>query len=529
MQLFPPPFVPPEVDDILRGMPSNTDYDAWLDPAVQQRVFQCVEAESNLRHTYTEAVNIEAVHTDTEHYYKYKGVKKDTWPSPSRFNDGKLFPPFEANTIAEKLSKIKNKDSVWFERKSDDILKTWKQIAIDGRAKHAFFDMKIQQPDVEIPAMIPEAVDVNAPASVLPKFFKRVDPTPAFYRCMANILRDFVIWATEVTLYDEDWEIVGQADLILQDRLTGELVIADWKNCGTSNLGDVTKSFGKMGCHVSTAHLPATKLNKYLVQTTIYRKMAKRRTHGEWPPFAKRVILYNFNPDTPNEYETYDRPSLDLKLFFQRLPWRDADPEHFNYSILPTLVPRYAMDPVSARPCRTKRVCIKPGMWCDPNVAWVGRQYPSINAKKEANEKIDEAIEAGDIDMANEIYEGYDAQRTRYTLKNSPYHHPWYWKSGTDPDPPGCNAYYEWWLLNNRKALLKLPEYVGKSIACWCGPMEKGCHADIFTFYLRAWERGDWRPDLSEAALFPDKPVKSTKKTRQKKNKAVVPDDDDPF
>src|SRR6185503_7473964 len=227
--------------------------------------------------------------------------------------------------------------------------------------------------------------------------------------------------------------------------------------------------------HVSTAHLPATKLNKYLVQTTIYRKMAKRRTHGEWPPFAKRVILYNFNPNTPNLYETYDRPSLDLKLFFKRLPWRDNDPEHSNYSILPTIVPRYMMGPPKPSGIsKTERVTIKPGMWRDPNVAWVGRQYPSVNAKKEANEKIDAALEAGNVDLANEIYEAFDGQRTRYTLKNSPFHHPWWWKNGTDPDPPGCNSYYEWWLLNNRKALLMLPQYVGKKIACWCKENEKG-------------------------------------------------------
>lgn len=505
--LFIEPHVPPEVDAILADLPADGDVLNWRDPAVHQRVLQCVEAETRQKHTYKEAVNIEAIHTRTAHYYKFKGQKVH-WMSPSRFNDGKTFPKFDSAAIADRLSKTKNTTSQWHGVTTEAILGKWDKARNDGAAKHAFMDMKLQNPDAEIPANIPEAMD----GLELPTFMKRVDPTPAFYRCLANILRHFVIWDTEVTLYDEEWEVVGQADLILQDRVTGLLIIADWKHCATPDLGDVTKAYGKTGCHVSTAHLPDTKLNHYLFQTSLYRKMAKRRTHGEWPPFAKRVILYNFNPKTPDLYEVYDEPNLDLTAFLHRLPWRDNDPAHSDYSVLSTVVPRY-MGP--DRPCKTARITIGPGMWREPDVVWVGRQYPSTKAattaREDAARQMEAALMEGNVSAALAVYDEHEAKKERYTLRNSPYHHPWYWMSGKDPDPPGCKSYYEWWLLNNRKALLTLPEYVGKRIACWCKETDTVCHADILTRYVRAYERGDWRPDLSHAALFPGEPMKKPK------------------
>lgn len=520
--LFMEPFVPPEVDAILNDLPTEGDVLSWRDPAVHQRVLQCVEAETRHKHTYSEAVNIEAVHTRTAHYYKFKGHKVH-WMSPSRFNDGKTFPKFDSAGIADRLSKTKNPTSQWYNKPVGDILGGWDKARNDGAAKHAYMDMKIQNPDAEIPADIPEAMDVVGGLAV-PTFMKRVDPTPAFYRCLANILRQFVIWDTEVSLYDEEWEVVGQADLILQDRLTGLLIIADWKHCATPDLGDVAKAYGKTGCHVSTAHLSDTKLNHYLFQTSLYRKMAKRRTHNEWPPFAKRVILYNFNPKTPDLYEVYDEPNLDLTCFLRRLPWRDNDPAHSDYSVLSTLVPRYTGQD---RPCTTTRVTIGPNMWREPDVTWVGRQYPSAKAtataREETNAHIDAMLMAGDTAQALEVYDAHEAKKERYTLRNSPYHHPWYWMSGKDPDPPGCNSYYEWWLLNNRKALSMLPEYVGKRIACWCKETDKNCHADILARYVRAYERGDWRPDLSAAALFPGQAAPKPKRPRPS---APVHDDD---
>jgi hypothetical protein len=287
-------------------------------------------------------------------------------------------------------------------------------------------------------------------------------------------------------------------------------------------LGDVSKAFGKMGCHISTAHLPATKLNKYLVQTTIYRKLAKRRTHGEWPPFAKRVILYNFNPHTPDLYETYDEPSLDLKLFFRRLPWRDKDPKHHDYSEQSTLVPRFTSTP-DAFPYTTTRVAIKPGMWREADVVWVGRQYPGRAEAGKVSEAMVAALENGQVEQAMEASAAFDDKLARYSLSNSPLHHPWYWMSGKDPDPPGCNSYYEWWLLNNRKALSMIPAHVGKRIACWCKETDPACHADVFCQYVRAYERGDWRPDLSFATLFPGKrPPKEKKVTANHYRQAKI-------
>jgi len=517
MQRFPPPLVPPEVDAILASMPEDWDVQAWRDPHVHQRVLQCVEAETNTRNTYRDAVNIEAVHTDKVHYYKYKG-KRAPWISPSGFLKGKTFPEFEADRIADRLIGTKNTESAYYGKKREEVQGVWRQTAVDGRAKHAFFDMSIQRPDVPIPENIPDTLE--HPLEV-PTYMKRVNPTPAFYRCLAHILRHFVFWATEVTLYDAAWEVVGQTDIILQDRVTGLLVIADWKNCGTNDLGDETKAYGRSGCHVSTAHLPDTKLNHYLFQTTMYRKMAKRRTHGEWPPFAKRVILYNFNPKTPNLYETYDRPSLDMRLFFSCLPWRDKDPRHTDYFVLPTLVPRLTVTLPPLPPA--DRVTIAPGLWRDPNVIWLGRQYPPRTEAGKVAEAMTTALEAGDLARAWEAYTALAEKRERYTLPNSPYHHPWFWMSGKDPDPPGCNAYYEWWLLNNRKALSMLPAYVGKRFACWCKPGDKGCHADIFARYVKAYECGAWRPDLSFATLFPGEDPPKEKKPKKRTKQSTLP------
>jgi hypothetical protein len=489
-----PPFVPRGVDDILASLPQDHEIQAWRNPAVHQRVLQCVEAEANLRHTFRDAVNIEAVHTDKVHYYKYKG-KAVKWPSPSRFNDGITFPKFDEEYVANQRAKTKNEESEYFGMKAVDIKAKWRQTAVDGRGKHAVMDMRIQHPEQEIPEEIPETLDTSTPLAV-PTFMKRVDPTPAFYRCLAHILREFVIWATEVTLYDEEWEVVGQTDVILQCRQTGQLVIADWKNCGTDDLGDPAKAYGKMGCHPSTAHLLATKLNKYLVQTSIYRKLAKRRTHGEWPPFAKRVILYNFNPKTPDLYEIKDRPCLDLQHLFRLLPYRADDPRHGDYSILPTLVPRLGTIPLP--PSQTQRVKIGPYMWCQQDVAWVGSQYPSRNAKRETDEAMEAACEAGDVARMLELFHTYRGKVEKYNLRSSPYHHPMDWDMSKDPVRLGYMSYYEWWLLNTPRVLAMLPQFVGKRIACWCAEGADQCHAEILTRYVQAWETRVWRPDLDQ-------------------------------
>jgi len=174
-------------------------------------------------------------------------------------------------------------------------------------------------------------------------------------------------------------------------------------------------------------------------------------------------------------------------------------------------------------------------MWREPDVVWVGRQYPSTKAAATAREEtirqMDMALETGDVAQVLALFDEHEGKKERYTLRNSPYHHPWYWMSGKDPDPPGCNEYYEWWLLNNRKALHMLPEFVGKRIACWCKETDTACHADILARYVKAWERGTWRPDLSWATLFPGqeppKPKKPTRKQAKKDAARIV--DDDPF
>lgn len=493
------PHVPVSVDDILNGLPEDYEIQKWKNPVVHQRVLQCIEEGARERHTYKDARHIEAIHNRTDHYYKLKGVRctpEDCWYSPSGFNDGKLFPHFDEEGVSKKLAAITKEDSPWFGMTQQDILDKFAKQRNDGAAKHAFYDKKIQQPDEVIPDQIAEIVDTTKDKGKT-SFLKRVDPTPAFYRCLANMLRHFIIWDTEVTFYDEEWHIVGQADLILQDRETGLLIIADWKHCGTSDLNDLAKARGETGCHVSTVHMPNTKLSHYLVQTTIYRKIARRRTFNEWPPFAKKVILYNFNPNTPDLYETYDYPPLDLKLFFGMLPYKLDDPRHTDYSVLSTVVPRFlgTLDP---RQTKTRRVAIKPGMWKDLDVAWVGRVYPALNSKKNTNDLMVAALEKGNVVEARRVFVDLEDKRKRYTLNNSPYHHPWYWMSGKDPDPAGCNSYYEWWLLNNPRCLAMLSLYVGKRITCWCPETSKSCHADILVRYVQAWEQGLWRPDLSQ-------------------------------
>jgi hypothetical protein len=271
---------------------------------------------------------------------------------------------------------------------------------------------------------------------------------------MAQFSHKYDIWATEFTLFDEKGEIVGQADLVGRNRATGELVLADFKNCKDEDL-DKAGNPSEKGIHPFSRHMPDTKQNHYLFQLSFYRHVLNT---FYWPgQFEEKMLLLNFVPLQPDGFYTYwIQQPLDMRPFWTLLPWRHDDPRHLG----PILIPKFDSNHAGCQG-PTKRIR-KP--WnvpeLPPNVIWTGHAY--------------------------------DNKDKPPRLPESEFKHPW--KKWYTAEPPrGAFEFYEQYLLNNYELLTKIPDLVGKELACWCREPHYKCQADVLVKYANLFYHGAWQ------------------------------------
>jgi hypothetical protein len=317
-----------------------------------------------------------------------------------------------------------------------DFVALWDAKRKGGSRKHEGFDLYVQHEPV------PERIQ-------LPMGFKRA---------MALLSVQYDVFGTEVPIADEEAHVIGCFDLLLIDRQTGELIVADFKNCGTQDLRVGGKGYGT---HPFTKHLLDSKFNHYRFQVSFYRHILEK--HYFPGRMSKTCILINIDPATPEDAQVYWLEAMDMDPFWryllQRLDKTKPVGEQQNNDlifrpILDTLVaPVPDTDPRCVGPVRSMR--LQRGSEPLPaNVIWTQRECKS---------------------------KGFPP------LPASEWAHPettWFGNA-----PVGVAESYEVALLNNPKWLLTLRDLVLRHpkeliMACWCRDDAKTkCNGEVLTKY----------------------------------------------
>jgi hypothetical protein len=439
---------------------------AWT-PAMIAALQRRFTVHSNALNRVPAEARIRVEFTRTKHDYYIDGVKcsaDNGWYSPSGLIK-KLFKPFDAIGIAKRLSTMTS--GKWAGRTWEDIVAEWDGNRDSGSAKHNAYDKWLQHEPLET-----GDADANP---ILP-------PPVGFYRAMASLVDRFDVWRTEMSLFAEHWKLLGQADLVLVERATGLLWLADFKNCKDLDLYDASKTRDR-GIHPFTAALADTKGAHYDIQLEAYRRMLVLMVAPLGLAVAPTKILLNFRPEEPDYFYRYDRPAYDLDPLLALMPWHDADPWHAlpappPPSLAGALVPPVPDDDPDVQPAAegpegdTRRCAEVPrgGLPADGSVVWTGKRYVK-----------------GEYDFP----------------ADSPWAHPKRWFG---PPPPTAYGEYEAHLLKTPALLARLGELAGKQLACWCRKPEERCHADVLVKYARAYARKpEWRAAVATRTIVSTK------------------------
>jgi hypothetical protein len=324
-----------------------------------------------------------------------------------------------------------------------DFEEKWDDTRNAGSLKHEGYDLYVQHKPV--PAHIK-----------LPIGFKRA---------MALLTKKYDVYGSEIPIADEVARVIGCFDLLLIDRETGELVVADFKNCGTD---DLASSGGReYGCHPFTKHLKGTKFNKYRFQVSFYRHILD--LHYFPGNMSKTCILININPADPDCCQIHYLEAMDMAPFWryllQRLDTSKPKGQQQNDSLIfkelvPTLVPIFPDDDPRCKGPTTRI------------------RLPRLGPKGEA--QMDGVVWTQNACKSKGFPE----------LPKSDWAHPdikWFGKA-----PPGVAESYEIHLLNSPKLLLRLKtELVGKRLACWCfDDAPTKCNCEVLVKYANLCANG---------------------------------------
>jgi hypothetical protein len=423
-------------EDAAAKMSRPTLFDAAIDRAWLQQQFT---PHTNQLNAHPRDARIRTVFTDKLHDYYIDGIKrtsKDHWYSPSGLMHH-LWKPFDAERIAKQCAKSSRnpryKGKTW-----QQILAIWEEGKVDGQNKHAAEDAWLQHEPYP-------GTD---------------EPPPGFFRAMAELAhRGYDVFRTEMSLFDDELQIMGQTDLLLRHRETGIITVADHKHCRVESL--VTPGRNGSGIHPWSEHMADARLEHYHFQLSVYHLLLKRGWQS-WP-LSDEIILINYSPLDENAYEIVPRKVLDLTSdFVQYLPWNTAAALHQHFSG-PTLRPRATNTVVAAGP--TQRVRL-PGAPLAPDMVWIGHAW------------------------------------AKGGLPESPWAHPWRWYPRAPYTAPG---FYERHLLQNAQLLQRLPELVGKRIVCWCKDDSEQCACVVLVKYANLLAAGEWDCHIktAEAPMSP--------------------------
>jgi hypothetical protein len=308
----------------------------------------------------------------------------------------------------------------------------------------------------------------------------------------------WVPWRTELTVHDEELNILGQVDLVMRDTAypkddENHWVLVDFKHWRD---GTEEKSFGN-AWHPHYRTLPDNKVAHASFQTAVYCLPITRR----WgvPQIARRYI-WSFPPSKPFEYHEFRLPVVDIDAAFAMLPWNWADERHLGVPAKDRVCDRIldlVEGPVTVAPYQTGEGNLGPGD------VWVGCAWARCTCGEghKGAKALDTSVcKSRDIELEESPYKWKGYPRGVYGAERM-----------TEEEAHIVALMYEAHLIAQPAELLRraVRELPGKRLRCWSNEV---AHANVLARYVNAVLAGhtELRPSPGSIEAFykkPDPPI----------------------
>ncbi len=375
---------------------------------------------------------------------------------------GKKPEPRKWLSEAEFAAERKARDAT-LEARRREISSTWDDARTGGTAKHSVYEGFLQH--------LTDADYTNAPTG--------------FYRAIEEMAEaGYDAFRCEWRLFDEAAQMAGTADIVFIHRVTGEIILGDWKNTKVIRYVARDAKYVRRGIHPLTADMPDSNYWHYVLQLNFYRYMMEKH-YGRT---VARILLFNFPPVEPFEasakgetederakrrrawekreaaFDRHELPMLDMAPFFALFPWRADDPRHIlgPFSCPRPLVPALAVDACVSGPTTVQRPVRQ------------AVEEPEDGSEPPLAEPLPPGV----------IWMGRNYTKPGYNLVDCGWKAPY-----NDFDPVARDLEeYEVELRQDHALLLRVKnELYGKVLVCWCDERRHAlCHARLLARYANA-------------------------------------------
>lgn len=134
-----------------------------------------------------------------------------------------------------------------------------------------------------------------------------------------NLPSNYIVVAKELKVYDEDTEHAGTIDLILYNKDTGKLVVADWK----TNKRNIFEQYKNKKMKGVFKHMRNITFNKFTLQLSDYANMINKNTEFEvedcWVIWLKEgnITTPDFDRHNNNDYTIHAETILDNQHYYK--------------------------------------------------------------------------------------------------------------------------------------------------------------------------------------------------------------------
>lgn len=215
------------------------------------------------RKAFLESLKQTVLDTGTEeepkHDYYVDGVlvgKHNGFVGVTTYIGETLFPKFDQNIAVQNVInglRYNDPQYIYYQKKEEEILDAWKFTAKEGSDVHNLVDEVLKTKDWSKLRSKYPMVAIN------------------LYFFLNSMMKDCVIYASEVPLVDRELKITGCTDALFFNVKENTFILVDWK------ANTVKKdSFGKFGHSPATLNLPDNKYFHYHCQVNIYAHILEK-------------------------------------------------------------------------------------------------------------------------------------------------------------------------------------------------------------------------------------------------------------
>lgn len=183
-----------------------------------------------------------------------------------------FFPAFDRDTISERYAKKHGMSQ-------QEVINMWEkkgETSRDfGNLIHEYVDRKLKN----LPTIQP--IDERQKS-----YFKSID------ECLDKLFEKYELIESEKIIFSVTYKLSGTVDLVLRNKLTGEIVLLDWK---TSEKITTYNAWGEHGLHCLT-HLDNCNYTHYALQLNLYRKILEVEKYYDVPRIGMGIL----HVTTPN-------------------------------------------------------------------------------------------------------------------------------------------------------------------------------------------------------------------------------------